>query len=315
MADILKNRSKQVDVRVLLDGLGSIVANKTTSSTAPADHSPPGSVRGYLTSSSRVRVRQQFNTWFAGDHAKTIIIDGERGFLGGMNIGREYRYDWHDLMVKVEGPVVREMDRDFNRAWAGAGALGDIEKLAHGLKPHRRRKSDGSQPVRLLFTRPGDSQVRNAQLEAIRRSQRAIYIENPYITDDGIVYELIKARHRGVDVKVIIPSANNWQIMDSSNALTANALIENGVRVFLYPGMTHVKAAIYDGWACFGSANLDKLSLRVNYEIDLATSHPATVNELEERLFKTDIARSTELLEPFPVKDHDYLLELVADQL
>ena len=193
--------------------------------------------------------------------------------------------------------------------------MGDIEKLIHGLKPHLKGKPTGSPAVRLLFTRPGDSQIRNAQLEAIRRSQRYILIESPYITDDGIIYELIKARHRGVDVKVIIPSETNWQIMDASNALAANALVKNGVRVFLYPGMTHVKAAIYDGWACFGSANMDKLSLRVNYEIDLATSHPATVRELENRLFNTDIARSTELIEPLPVDNSDFILEVLADQL
>jgi cardiolipin synthase len=315
IADTLKQRSKQVDVRVLLDGLGSIVANKTSSDTAPKGHSPPGSVRNYLTSNSAIRVRQQFNTWFAGDHAKTIIIDGKRAFLGGMNIGHEYRYDWHDVMVKVEGPVVKELTRDFGRAWAGAGVLGDIEKLIHGLKPHKRGKNNDRPPLRLLFTRPGDSQIRNAQLEAIRRSQRSIYIESPYITDDGIVYELIKARRRGVDVKVIIPSVNNWQVMDSSNSLTANALIENGVRVFLYPGMTHVKAAIFDGWACFGSANMDKLSLRVNYEIDLATSHPETVTELRNNLFHKDIAVSTELIEPIPVRNYDYLMEVLADQL
>ncbi len=315
VADILKDRSRDLDVRVLLDGLGSIMANKVTSDTAPSGHSPPASVRGYLTRDSRVRVRQHFNTWLAGDHTKTIIIDSKLGFLGGMNIGREYRYEWHDLMAEVTGPVILELDRDFGRAWAGAGALGDIEKLIHGLTPRKKVKNDGSPPVRLLFTRPGNSQIRNAQLEAIRRSQKTIFIETPYLTDDGVVYELVKARRRGVDVKVIIPSATDRKIMDRSNALAANALIKNGVRVFLYPGMTHVKAAIYDGWACFGSANLDKLSFRVNYEIDLATSHPATVRELKNRLFLQDLKVSTELTMPIPVKGHDYLLEVLADQL
>ena len=40
--------------------------------------------------------------------------------------------------------------------------------------------------------------------------------------------------------------------------------MRNGVRVYAYPGMTHVKAAIYDGWACVGSANFDKMSLRMS---------------------------------------------------
>ncbi len=55
--------------------------------------------------------------------------------------------------------------------------------------------------------------------------------------------------------------------------VTANALLASGVRVFIYPGMTHVKAMIVDGWACLGSANFNKLSLRSNLE---PTSPPPT---------------------------------------
>jgi phosphatidylserine/phosphatidylglycerophosphate/cardiolipin synthase-like enzyme len=41
------------------------------------------------------------NPWTTGDHTKTTIIDEKIAFVGGMNIGREYRYDWHDLMMEV----------------------------------------------------------------------------------------------------------------------------------------------------------------------------------------------------------------------
>jgi len=59
-----------------------------------------------------------------------------------------------------------------------------------------------------------------------------------------------------------------------SNLVLANYLLEHGVRVYFYPGMTHVKALLVDGWACLGSANLNHLSLRVCQEHNVASSDP-----------------------------------------
>jgi len=91
-------------------------------------------------------------------------------------------------------------------------------------------------------------------------------------------------------------------------------MLRNGIRVYSYPGMTHVKAAVYDGWACMGSANFDKLSLQVNQEINLGTSHPETVNRLLNRVFIPDFAASTELFESVPVRWTHYLAEFISDE-
>ena len=106
--------------------------------------------------------------------------------------------------------------------------------------------------VRLLYTKPSQAEIFFAQLEAIKRAKRRIYIENAYFSDDRIVGELIKARSRGVDVRVILPGENDVGIMDKNNQIMANKLWRNGVRVYFYKGMTHVKAALYDGWAVVG---------------------------------------------------------------
>jgi phosphatidylserine/phosphatidylglycerophosphate/cardiolipin synthase-like enzyme len=77
--------------------------------------------------------------------------------------------------------------------------------------------------------------------------------------------------------------------------------------------MSHVKAAVFDGWACLGSANWDRLSFRINKEINIATSDPAAVEELNERLFERDFAQSVEMTEPFPERWSDYLIEMIGD--
>ena len=92
-------------------------------------------------------------------------------------------------------------------------------------------------------------------------------------------------------------------------------MLKNGIRVYQYPGMSHIKAAIFDGWACVGSANFDKLSFQVNREVNLATSHKPVVNELLERLFIPDLARSTEINEMLNLTVQARLMEIVVDEV
>ena len=165
----------------------------------------------------------------------------------------------------------------------------------------------------MLYTRPTASEIRITQLEAIRRAQRYIYLQSAYLTDDAFLLELVKARRRGVDVRIVIPLASDRGQLARGNILAANKMFRNGIRVYIYPGMSHIKAAIFDGWACLGSANIDQLSLRVNLETNVATSNPEAVEALKQQLFAVDFAASPEMREVFPERWNDYLWELVGD--
>lgn len=316
IADLLKARSRDVDVQILVDGFGTIAGG-----LGHAEYTPPGSPGGpasivrYLQTDSNVDVRVIANPWLQGDHTKVIIIDDHSAFLGGMNIGREYRYEWHDLMARVSGPVVDVLIRDFVDVWTHEGPLGDLQALLHRASHPLRTPGPADQPLRLLYTRPMDSQILRAQVRAMRRARQRVWLQNAYLTSDAILHELTAARRRGVDVRVILPYRTDAGPINRSNVLAANHLLRNGVRVFIYPGMSHVKAAIYDDWACLGSANFDKLSLRLNKETNIATSYEDTVHRLVDAVFAPDFARAVELHEPLPAGWLDYLNELVADQL
>lgn len=315
--NLLRRRSDEgVDIRILLDGLGTIVATGADDASMPADYEGPQSVRESLESGSDIRVRQSKNPWLvAGDHVKTTIVDKRIAFAGGMNIGREYRYVWHDLMMELHGPVVDVLRQEFEQAWAHAGPFGDAGFVLSTLQPRDRKSENIGYPLRVLHTRPGDAEIFRAQRAAIRKARKYIYIQNAYFTDDAMLYELAKARRRGVDVRVILPLVGNHGPINQSNVLAANAMLEHGIRVFVYPGMSHIKAAIYDGWACMGSANWDKLSFRTNKELNIATSHAPYVDALLEKVFMPDFAISPELTEPFPVRWSDHLMEIVADYM
>lgn len=315
MANRLMQRSSDVRVRVMLDTLGNMIAMQTDPESMPADHKPPLSMVMHLEQGSRVKVRNISNPWLTGDHTKTTILDKKVAFVGGMNIGHEYRYNWHDLMMEVRGPVVNQLQHDSDKAWARASVFGDLANFFQFVKGKGEHADDEGYPLRVLQTRSFNSQIYKAQIAAIQQAQSYILIENAYFSDDRIMYELAKARRRGVDVRVILPAAGNHGPVDASNQVAANQMLEHGIRVYRYPGMSHVKAAIFDGWACVGSANFDKLSLQVNKELNLATSHEATVNDLIERVFLPDLMRSTEIVEPVELTLMAKLAEIITDEL
>ncbi|MGD8349320.1 MAG: phosphatidylserine/phosphatidylglycerophosphate/cardiolipin synthase family protein [Gammaproteobacteria bacterium] len=315
LANTLRQKSETVEVRILVDGLADLFATRLDSSSMPDDVILPSSISDYLTYESKIDYRKQSNPWFTGDHAKITVIDGSHAFLGGMNIGREYRYDWHDLMMEVDGPVVARLQYEFDKSWAKAGMLGDLGWLVTAINGYPHDQSQTGIPLRILTTSIHDSELYRAQVAAIRRAQNRIYIENAYFSDDKILFELARARRRGVDVRVILSSENDSGILSLSNQKAINTMLHHGIRVYSYPGMTHVKAAIYDGWACLGSANFDKLSLQINKEINLGFSDPETVEQLVQRVFYRDFAVASELRQPLPLGTRHHLAELVADEL
>lgn len=316
IGSFLKRRSNEgIDVKILLDGLGTIVSTIEKQQTLPEGYSGPVSVREFLESGSQIEVRQASNPWLSGDHVKTAIIDGRIAFTGGMNIAREYRYDWHDLMVELRGPVVDILQFEFEKAWAHAGFFGDVSYFVRRIRRKPDSGEDVGVPVRVLFTRADNPEIFRVQREAVRAARRYIYVENAYFTDDAMLYELARARRRGVDVRVIMPLVTDRGVITRNNALAANVLLEHGIRVFVYPGMSHVKAAVFDGWVCLGSANWDRWSLKINKELNIASSDPGVAAELEGKLFRADFEASVELREPFPERWSDHLLELVGDYL
>jgi cardiolipin synthase A/B len=319
MADLLKKRSSFVKVKVLMDDMGSLFAAQSArASPLPPGFEPPSDIKSYLKSGSHVRLRASANPWLTVDHRKCMIIDDREAYVGGMNIGRQYRYEWHDMMVGLTGPIVGRLEKDYRLAWEHAGPLGDFayawEWLFGGVAP-RKHQITNAIDLRPLYTSTGRVEIYRAQLWAIERSRSYIYIENPYFDDDTMLRALIRARQRGVDVRVVLPAQNDSGIMQINNAVMANDLIASGVRVYAYPGMTHVKAAIYDGWACVGSANLSKMGLRIGQELDVAYSDPAAVEELKQQLFEADFKRSREIKTLESVNWLDSLVKVFSDQL
>ena len=127
LADLLKRRSFAVKVKVLLDDMGSLFAAQAARETPlPPGFEPPDNIKSYLKTGSRILVRASANPWLTVDHRKCVIVDDREAYVGGMNLGRQYRYEWHDMMVGLTGPIVGRLEKDYRLAWAHAGPLGDF---------------------------------------------------------------------------------------------------------------------------------------------------------------------------------------------
>jgi cardiolipin synthase len=304
IADRLKARSRTVKTRVMMDRLGSVMAGYTPPKTPmPAGFVQPDSMGRYLSRGSRVKVRKQPNPWLVSDHTKTLIFDRKTAFLGGMNIGREYRSEWHDLMVELNGPVVSHLAADFDRRWRLAGYFGDAQLLdRRAPRTESGSPADGI-PIRVLETRPWHYDIERAHIVAARASRRQIVVMTPYFTSDG------------VDVRVVLPRENDSGVMHLSNSETAARLGERGVKIYRYPGLMHLKAAIFDGWVCLGSANMDTLSLRINREKNISFSDPAAVARFRRQVVDRDLRVSRRVGLPELQEKRTPWIKIIADQL
>lgn len=314
----LKRRTRKVDVRVMYDDLGTTFSSSVAPETpAPDGFQPPVTIASVLKSEpDRVPMRRTLNPWLMADHSKMFLIDRKVAFVGGMNIGREYRSEWHDMMVRATGAVTGLLAEDFDRRWKSCRFPGRIP----GKDRHANRGEPAGDPrrgVRVLRTDVVDDrfEILTAALGAIRSANTRVWMETPYFSSDPVERELIAAAKRGVDVRLVLPRHSDSQLMLLANSQTASDLIKAGGKVYVYPGMTHLKALVCDDWAMVGSANYDTLSMTINRELNLATAKPGFVREMSNRVFQRDFEKS-EPLDPGEVDEVlSRIAETVADQL
>jgi cardiolipin synthase len=142
--------------------------------------------------------------------------------------------------------------------------------------------------------------IRGMYLDAIDRASNHIYLTHAYfIPDADMLSALVRAARRGVDVRIIIPAESNHIVADWLSRGFYNQLLRAGVRLFLYQNaMVHAKTATIDGqWSTIGTANIDRISLLGNYEINMEVYNPDVARQMED-IFHTDSTNTKELTLP-----------------
>jgi cardiolipin synthase len=305
--------SPQCPVRVLVDGGGNLIDGLPPSaSTAEVNR-----VVCWLARQPHVQVLRTRNANARFDHRKLVVADGRIAWSGGRNFTAPSFFEYHDLSYTLSGPLAADTAALFDEFWRQQGGpaappLPSPEEQRRGVTPPVV-PPDVDNLARLVRTRPLHRQLAQALYEAVDHARHHVYVENPYFTDPRLLEKLSAARRRGADVRVVLTLHSDSDAVDHSNRVTANRLLRAGVRVYLYPGMTHVKATSVDGlWAYLGTGNFDYLSLRHNRELGVAVAAGPVLAALERELFLPDFRAEWELTEPLPVTATDYWYELLA---
>lgn len=231
-------------------------------------------------------------TW-GRDHRKLLVVDGVVGFLGGYNIGSLYATGWRDTHARIEGPAVADIENAFIDFWN----LHAKQSLGVELASEMRRPWNATIQLHRNTPRIQVYPIRNMYLEAIDRASVRIWLTHAYlIPDDDFVAALRDAVRRGVDVRIIVPAESNHVVADWLSRGYYTTLLASGIRLFLYQGaMVHSKTATMDGaWSTVGTANLDRLSLLGNYEVNLEITDASVAAEME-RIFTLDQSNAIEL--------------------
>jgi cardiolipin synthase len=233
---------------------------------------------------------------YGRDHRKILVVDESVGFVGGYNIGTPYATEWRDTHVRITGPGVWDLKRAFADFW-------NLNR--------RRRLGTSERPLLLETSSTWESRIRIHRnlprlwmfpiramyIEAINRASTNIWMTQAYFLPDQDFVDAMKdAAQRGVDVRLLLPLKSNHIVADWLSRGYFSQLLGAGVRIFRFKdAMVHAKTSTIDGtWSTVGTANIDRLSLTGNYEINVEVIDEAFAAALED-IYRTDETNCLEL--------------------
>ncbi|MDE5608599.1 MAG: cardiolipin synthase [Muribaculaceae bacterium] len=265
---LIKRARAGVKVRVIYDHVGSFRVRKRffrSMSDAGIEIYPFYKVSFPLLG-SRINWR---------NHRKLCIIDGETGYIGGMNIADRYltggKFDvWRDLHLRIKGSAVMALEYSFAVDWYAMGHKLDEETSEPATKHHKA----GSYGMQLLTSGPNDqwSNIAFVFLQAISQAKKCIYIQTPYfLPTDALLRALQASALAKVDVRIMIPRRSDSEILRYASYSYINECLQAGIKFYLYePGMLHSKSMLVDDeFATVGSTNFDFRSVEHNFESNM----------------------------------------------
>jgi cardiolipin synthase len=218
------------------------------------------------------------------DHRKFFVIDGRIGWVGGAGIEDHFEDGrFHDLFVRVEGPVVSQLQLVFLASFRWLGGTAPPDDVPPLFPEHEQ--GEGAAPAIVLHNAPGPFRpITDAIAASLDSATTTLDVINPYVTDGGMIQRIERAAERGVAVRLFVPGApNNWAC-GLAQRHHHQRLLEAGVQIFDHPQMLHAKAFVRDGEEVLaGTCNLEAWSLKRFFEIDILVRSPALARQFDER--------------------------------
>ena len=263
---LLDRLAAGVEVRIMYDWMGCITFKKRElKQLAKAG----AKVRADVTDLLRINYR---------NHRKIVVIDGEIGYTGGMNVGQEYidggeRFaTWRDTHLRMTGQAVAGLEKLYASRWFEHKK--DHENLfgAEFMPAPDPTAVETGTLVGIAAQGVEDpwSAARRAHMVAIGQAEESVWIQSPYFVPDYSIYDvMINAALSGVDVRFMMTGIPDKPIALWAAQTYYRKLIEAGARVFLYEaGFLHAKTIVVDHMvSAVGTMNMDQRSLKLHKEL------------------------------------------------
>jgi cardiolipin synthase len=227
-------------------------------------------------------------------HRKIAVIDGTVAFAGGINITDEendaLRPDaYRDLHLRLEGDIVRGLQQVFVEDWIYASEHNRENFEGTVLWPARADAPPGDVAVQVLTSGPDSDWegIHRLQVGAIHEARQRVWLVTPYfVPGEAAMMALTSAALAGLDVRLLVPKQSDSRLVTYAARSYFDELLAAGVKVFEYgPRMLHTKALLCDdNLAVLGSANFDRRSFRLNFEVALLFRDPAFNARLSQLL-------------------------------
>ena len=212
------------------------------------------------------------------NHRKIVVIDGNVGFIGGMNIALRYvkgtgQMPWRDTMMKVTGGAVYALQRAFLVDWyfVDRTLLSDRKYYPSALRSEQSSNNCLAQVVTSGPVTPYP-EIMQGFVRIILGARRYLYLETPYfLPNDPVLFALKTAALAGVDVRVLCPKYSDARFVEWASRSYLREVVEAGVQVSLYkPGFLHSKLMVCDdAISTCGSTNHDFRSFENNFEANI----------------------------------------------
>jgi cardiolipin synthase len=243
----------------------------------------------------------KFHTLGYRNHRKIVVIDGQIGYLGGLNMSQEHLdggkhfSSWRDTHLRMTGQVVSVLQAIFVTSWYNL----TYQTLSDERYFPPQPDSIGYLPIQITTSGP-DSQwaaIRQLYFLMILAAKKHVYIQSPFFIPNDSISEALKAAAlSGVEIKIMCTPRGSLYSLPYWAANTYFAdMVRAGIRIFLYQkGYFHPKTISIDSEVCsVGTANMDIRSFSINYEANAIIYESRIAKELEED-FLHDLEDCTE---------------------
>ncbi len=226
------------------------------------------------------------------NHRKILIVDGQTGFVGGLNIGDEYlgkeaRFGpWRDTHIQLWGPSVQCLQEVFCRDWYWS------QRFAPEANWQATDPPDGKDQLALIFPSGPIEPIDDCTYlycHLIHSARNRLWLASPYLVpSESVITALKTAAIRGVEVRILLPAHADHLLVYLSSFSYCSELQEAGISIYRYqPGFMHQKVVLVDdAIAAVGTVNLDNRSFRLNFEIMAFVDDLTFVEQVEAMLMQ-----------------------------